>query len=39
MYNFISSDIRRKRSKEDCYPNPYIGTLVDYGGRPPSSKF
>jgi len=44
---FISSDSRRKRTKEDCYP-PYIGALIlgqakrqsraDYGGRPPSSK-
>jgi len=45
---FISSDSRRKRTKEDCYPTPYIGTLIlgqakrqsraDYGGKPPSSK-
>ena len=31
---FISSDIRRKRTKEDCYPNPYIGALVYSEGKP-----
>ena len=31
---FISSDSRRKRTKEDCYPNPYTGALIDYDGDP-----
>jgi hypothetical protein len=34
---FISSDSRRKRTKEDCYPtNPYIGALVYSEGKPSS---
>ena len=36
---FISSDNRRKGTKEDCYPNPYIGALVDSEGKPSTSKF
>jgi hypothetical protein len=36
---FISSDNRRKGTKEDCYPTPYIGALVDYEGRPSPSRF
>ena len=37
---FISSDSRRKGTKEDCYPQaPYIGDVADYAGDPLRQSF
>ena len=37
---FISSDSRRKGTKEDCYPKaPSKGMQTDYAGRPATSGF
>ena len=37
---FISSDSRRKGTKEDCYPQaPYIGGVADYDGDPLRQSF
>ena len=35
---FISSDSRRKGTKEDCYPKPLHRGLIDFGQKPPFIK-